>query len=127
MEAVSALVFKVFKEEMTSQVLGVEEEIISASGDLVEVALGESIALEVHIEVVEALIEVDLLEYKVLVEGAGAVDKVLAGCAKAFVVLEGMAFLVVEVPVEGGVSRSTVVNQVGASTLVEEEILVVIP
>ena len=49
LEAVSALDFKVFKEEMTSQVLGVEEEIISASGDLVEVALGESIALEVHI------------------------------------------------------------------------------
>jgi len=127
LEAVSALDFKVFKEEMTSQVLGVEEEIISASGDLVEVALGESIALEVHIEVVEALIEVDLLEYKVLVEGAGAVDKVLVGCVKAFVVLEGMAILmeVLEVLVEGGVSA--VGNLVGASTLVEEEILVMIP
>jgi len=127
LEAVSALDFKVFKEEMTSQVLGVEEEIISASGDLVEVALGESIALEVHIEVVEALIEVDLLEYKVLVEGAGAVDKVPVGCVKAFVGLEGMAILmeVLEVLVEGGVS--TVGNLVGASTLVEEEILVMIP
>ena len=125
LEAVSALDFKVFKEEMTSQVLGVEEEIIQASGDLVEVALGESIASEVHIEVVEASTEVDLLEYKVLVEGAGAVDKVPVGCVKAFVVLEGMAILMEEVLVEGGVS--TVGNLVGASTLVEEEILVMIP
>ena len=122
LEAVSALDFKVFKVEMTSQVLGVEEEIMSASEDLVEVALGESIALELHIEVEEALIEVDLLEYKVSVEGAGAVDRVPVGCVKAFVGLEGITILV-----ESGVSRVVMVNIVGASTLVEEEILVMIP
>jgi len=114
---------EVFRLELTSQVLEVEEEIISVSEDLVEVTLGESsIALEEVVETlieVEALIEVDLLEYKVLVEGAGAVDKVL-GRAKAFVVTEGVILVA-----EGGVS--TVVNLVGASTLVEEEILAIIP
>ena len=81
--------------------------------------------VEASIEV-EALIEVDLLEYKVLVEGAGAVDKVPVGCVKAFVGLEEMAILVevLEVLVEGGVS--TVGNLVGASTLVEGEILAII-
>ena len=127
LEAMSALEFQVLMGEMTSQVLGVEEEIISVSEDLVEEALGESIALEVLKEVVEALIEVDLLEYKVLVEVAWAVDKVPVGVVKAFVVLEGMAILVevLEVLVEGGVS--TVANLVRASTLVVEETLVMIP
>lgn len=129
LEVMSALDFKVLildLAEMTSQVLGVAEEVISALEDLVEAARGESIALEAHTEVVEALIEVDLLEYKVLAEETGPVDKVLVGCVKAPVVLEGTTILVVvvEVLVEDGVS--TFLGPARASTLVEEEILVMI-
>ena len=98
--------------EMTSQVLGVVEEVISAS----EAVLGENIALEAHTEVVEALKEVDLVEYKVLAEGDGAVDKVPVGCVKA----EEITILVVE----GGMSKF--LDLVRASTLAEE-ILVMIP
>ena len=129
LEAMCALDFKVLildLGEMTSQVLGVVEEVISALEDMVEAALGESIALEAHTEVVEVLEEVDnLLEYKVLAEEAGAVDKVLVGIVEAPVVLEGMTILlvVVETLVENGVS--TLMGQVRASTLMEEEILVV--
>ena len=129
LEAVSVLDFKVLildSGEMTSLVLGVVEEIISALEDMVEAALGESIALEAHTEVVEVLEEVDnLLEYKVLAEEAGAMDKVLVGIVEAPVVLEGVTILlvVVEALVENGVS--TLMGLVRSSTLVEKEILVV--
>ena len=86
-----------------------------------EAALGESIALEAHTEVVEALKEVDLVEYKVLAEGAGAVDKVLVGCVKAPGEAEEITILVVE----GGVSK--LLDLVTASTLAEEVIMVMIP
>ena len=107
--------------EMISQVLGVVEEVISALEDLVEAAFGESIALEAHTEVVEALKEVDLVEYKVLAEGDGAVDKVPVGCVKAPGEAEEITILVVE----GGMSKF--LDLVRASTLAEEEILVMIP
>ena len=107
--------------EMTSQVLGVVEEVISASEDLVEAALGENIALEALTEVVEALKEVDLVEYKVLAEGDGAVDKVPVGCVKAPGETEEITILVVE----GGMSK--LLDLVTASTLAEEVIMVMIP
>ena len=125
--AVSVLDFKdliLDSGEVTSQVLGVVEEVISAQEDLGEAAQGESIALEAHTEVVEALEEVDnLLEYKVSAGEAGVVDKVLVGIVEAPVVLEGMTILlvVVETLVENGVS--TLMGLARASTLVEEEIL----
>jgi len=129
LEVTSALDFKVLilvLVELTSQVLGVVEEVISAQEDLGEAAQGESIALEAHTEVVEALEEVDnLLEYKVSAGEAGVVDKVLVGIVEAPVVLEGVTILlvVVEALVENGVS--TLMGLVRSSTLVEEEILVV--
>ena len=108
--------------EMTSQVLGVVEEVISALEDLLEVGeVGENIALEAHTEVVEALKEVDLVEYKVLAEGAGAVDRVPVGCVKGPGEAEEITILVVE----GGVSK--LLDLVRASTLVEEVVLAMIP
>ena len=102
--------------EMTTGALGVEEEAIPALEDLAEEVMGGNI---IHPVVVEAMMAVDLVKFKVLVGEALVADEDIVDNVVAPVVQEEVDTLVV---VEDG--KNIKLDQVRALILVEVETIV---